>query len=153
MPALTRRRYPERPDCWHVYFGDVNVGTIAIRPGAPFDADQWEWISGFYPGCDPGQHTNGTAVDFEHARADFEEAWQRLLPTRAEADFQKWRDQRASMARVYEMRERGELLPSQKPSTMMRCPCGERFDSHDPAGSLAHRRHIYAAQASDGIRR
>jgi hypothetical protein len=31
MPALTRRRYPERQDCWHVYYGDVHVGTIA-RP-------------------------------------------------------------------------------------------------------------------------
>jgi hypothetical protein len=51
------------------------------------------------------------------------------------------------------MWERGELIPSQKPNTMMRCPCGERFDSHDPAGSLPHRRHIYAKQASDGIRR
>jgi hypothetical protein len=31
MPALTRRRYPERQDCWHVYYGDVHAGTIAIR--------------------------------------------------------------------------------------------------------------------------
>jgi hypothetical protein len=30
---------------------------------------------------------------------------------------------------------------------MMRCPCGERFDSHDPAGSYVHRGHIYAAQS------
>jgi len=30
MPALTRRRYHEAPDeCWHVYYGDVRVGTIA----------------------------------------------------------------------------------------------------------------------------
>jgi hypothetical protein len=29
MPTLTRRRYPERPDCWHIYYGDVRVGTIA----------------------------------------------------------------------------------------------------------------------------
>jgi hypothetical protein len=28
MVQLTRRRYPERPDCWHIYFGDVHVGTI-----------------------------------------------------------------------------------------------------------------------------
>ena len=35
MPALTRRRYPERPDCWHVYYGDVHVGTIAKRAGIP----------------------------------------------------------------------------------------------------------------------
>jgi hypothetical protein len=32
MPALTRRRNLEAPDeCWHVFFGDVRVGTIAIR--------------------------------------------------------------------------------------------------------------------------
>jgi hypothetical protein len=35
MPALTRRRYLERQDCWHVYYGDVHVGTIAIQPGVP----------------------------------------------------------------------------------------------------------------------
>jgi hypothetical protein len=28
---------------------------------------------------------------------------------------------------------------------MMCCVCGEMFDSHDPEGSLPHRRHIYAA--------
>jgi hypothetical protein len=33
MPKLTRRRYPERQDCWHIYFGDVHVGTIARRVG------------------------------------------------------------------------------------------------------------------------
>jgi hypothetical protein len=41
MPALTRRRYPERQDCWHVYFGDVRVGTIARRTSCPVDVDQW----------------------------------------------------------------------------------------------------------------
>jgi hypothetical protein len=29
-----------------------------------------------------------------------------------------------------------------------RCPCGVTFDSHDLAGSYAHRRHIYARQTS-----
>ncbi len=34
MPELTRRRSPDAPDeCWHVYFGDVHIGTIAIRIG------------------------------------------------------------------------------------------------------------------------
>ena len=51
------------------------------------------------------------------------------------------------------MWEAGELLPSQKPNWMMRCPCGVAFDSHDPDGSYVHRGHIYAAQAADGIRR
>jgi hypothetical protein len=31
MPAVTRRRYPERQDCWHIYYGDVHVGMIAAR--------------------------------------------------------------------------------------------------------------------------
>jgi hypothetical protein len=44
MPALTRRRNLEAPDeCWHVYYGDVQVGTIARRVGCPVDVDQWEW--------------------------------------------------------------------------------------------------------------
>jgi hypothetical protein len=34
MPELTHRRYPERHDCWHVFYGDVHVGTIAARVGA-----------------------------------------------------------------------------------------------------------------------
>ena len=50
-------------------------------------------------------------------------------------------------AKVREKRERGENLDTEIPSSMMRCVCGEMFDSHDPEGSLQHRRHIYAAQA------
>ena len=41
MPELTRRRYPERDDCWHVYFGDVHAGTIARRSGNPHDTEPW----------------------------------------------------------------------------------------------------------------
>lgn len=55
-----------------------------------------------------------SAVDFEHARADFEVAWGRLLTTRTEANFQEWRDQLDWTARKNAMWERGELLPSQK---------------------------------------
>jgi hypothetical protein len=40
MPALTRRRSPDaREECWHVYYGDVQAGTIAIRAGIPYDED------------------------------------------------------------------------------------------------------------------
>jgi hypothetical protein len=32
MPGLTRRRSPDAgEECWHVYYGDVHAGTIAIR--------------------------------------------------------------------------------------------------------------------------
>jgi hypothetical protein len=71
-PALTRRRYPESEECWHVYYGDVHAGTIAIRTGIPHDEDPWEWHCGFYPGSQPGEHTSGTALTFEEARAGFE---------------------------------------------------------------------------------
>jgi hypothetical protein len=144
MPSLTRRRYPERPDCWHVYYGDVHVGTIAIRVGCPADVDQWEWSCGFYPVSRPGEHRCGTAETFDQARADFEGAWAPFLASGTEADFEAWRRQRDQTAEKYAMWARGEKLSSQKPSTMMGCPCGARFDSHDPAGSYVHRGHIYA---------
>jgi hypothetical protein len=37
MPRLTRRRSTDVPEeCWHIYYGGVHVGTIAIRTGVPF---------------------------------------------------------------------------------------------------------------------
>jgi hypothetical protein len=41
---------------------------------------------------------------------------------------------------------RGEKLPSQIPSSLMRCVCGVQFDSWKPAESYDHRAHIYAAR-------
>jgi hypothetical protein len=153
MPELTRRRYPERQDCWHVYYGDVRVGTIAIRTGVPHHEDPWGWICGFYPGSAPGEYLDGTAATFDQARADFEAAWRIFSAKRTEADYQAWRDRRDWIERKYAMWERGERMPSQMPSSLMTCPCGVAFDSHDPEGSYVHRVHIYAAQAADGIRR
>jgi hypothetical protein len=60
---------------------------------------------------------------------------------------------RAWRAEIVAVRERGEKLPSELPTSMMRCVCGVKFDSHRPDESLPHRRHIYAAQAADGISR
>jgi hypothetical protein len=154
MPnKLTRRRYPEGHDCWHVYYADVQVGTIARRAGVPVDVDQWGWICGFYPGSEPGEYLSGTGVAFDEARADFEAAWRVFSVRRTEADYQAWRDNRDWHVRKRAMWAAGEPLPSQKPNSMMRCPCGETFDSHDPPGSYIHRRHIYTAQAADRIRR
>jgi len=34
MRALTHRRSENhRQECWHIYYGDVHAGTIAIRSG------------------------------------------------------------------------------------------------------------------------
>jgi hypothetical protein len=69
MPELTRRRSLESPDeCWHVYYGDVHVGTIALRTGMPPGEDPWDWNCGFYPGSHPGECTDGTAATFKRAR-------------------------------------------------------------------------------------
>jgi hypothetical protein len=147
MPALTRRRSPDAPEeCWHVYYGVVQVGTIAIRVGVPHDEDPWGWICGFYPGSHPREHQSGTAETFDEARADFEEAWRVFLSNRTEADFQAWRDARDWTERKYAMWETGERLPSQKPNSLMKCRCGETFDSHRLEHTLIHVPHITAAE-------
>ncbi len=91
MPELTRRH---RHNCWHIYYGDVHVGTIAERVGNPHDTDPWEWSCGFYPGSHPGEHRSNTIATFEEARADFERAWLVFLSDRTDTDFQAWRGER-----------------------------------------------------------
>lgn len=104
------------------------------------------------PGSEPGEHMGGTAATFAQAREGFGTAWRVFLPKRTEADFQAWRDQRDSTARKYAMWERGEKMPSQKPNSMMRCPCGERFDSHRLDETVIHVPHITAARQAHEIR-
>ena len=82
MLALTRRQSTEaREECWHIYYGDVHAGTIAIRTGIPHDEDPWGWICGFYPGSEPGEQSTGagTGAAFEEARTAFDEAWRIFL--------------------------------------------------------------------------
>ena len=148
MPALSRRR-SDNPHqvTWHVYYGDVCVGTIGERAGVPIDVDQWKWSCGFYPGLHPGQHRYGTAASFDAARAGLEADWHSLLPEIPEGAFEEWRHDREARAEMRATHARGEKLPSEVFSTMMRCVCGVQFDSWKPAESYDHRSHIYAAQA------
>ena len=129
MPALTRRR-SDNPHhvTWHAYFGDIRMGTIGERAGVPVDVDQWQWRCGFYPGSEPGEHRHGTATDFFTGRREFEAAWREFSAKKTEADYQEWRDQRDRTVRKYASWARGEKPPP--PSSMMRCACGVRFDSH-----------------------
>jgi hypothetical protein len=63
--TLTRRRdHDRREECWLIYFGDVHVGTIAVRSGIPHDQPAWGWRCGFNPGSNPGECTSGTAATF-----------------------------------------------------------------------------------------
>jgi hypothetical protein len=85
MPEFTRRRYPERFDCWH----EVQVGTIAVQSGLPRAVAQWAWQCGFYPPSHCGRHAGGMAATFEQARADLEAAWPKYLPRCTPADFEE----------------------------------------------------------------
>jgi len=101
----------------------------------------------------PGPEPRWKRKTFEQARACFEAAWSNLLPNIPGSAFEEWRHDRDWRAEMKAMRASGEKLESEMPSTLMRCPCGTVFDSWKPAESYSHRRHIYAAQAADGIRR
>jgi hypothetical protein len=96
MPALTRRRETDRhQECWQVFYGDVQVGTIGERAGVPVEVDQWAWHCGFSPATDRGLREGGTAASCERARVDFAEAWSAYLPRCTDADFDGYRRQRA----------------------------------------------------------
>jgi hypothetical protein len=143
MPALTRRRYPERTDCWHVYYGDVHVGTIAARAGVPVDVDQWGWDCGFYPLSHRGMREDGTAADFETARSEFAAAWERYLPRCTEADFEEYRREEAWTAWKYAMWDAGCRMPTQYTSGVSRCFCGATIDLKSTEA------HVYSAHMKD----
>ena len=152
MPILTRRR-SDNPHqvTWHVYFGDVHVGTIGERAGVPVDVDQWQWSCGFYPGLHPGQHRYGTTANFTEARAGFEADWKSLSLEIPEGAFEEYRRDREHRAEIRAIHARGEKLPSETPSSLMRCACGITFDSHVPASTLVHAPHIYVARAEGRV--
>ena len=128
MPALTRRKYPERPDCWQIYYGDVCVGSIALRSGCPVDEPQWEWGCGFYPGMGPRQGRQGIGADLDTCRVAFEAAWQSILPTLSGTAFQEWRDQRDLTAWKYAMWIASMKMPTQVSSGKSKCFCGAPID-------------------------
>lgn len=111
MPDLTRRPDPDRPDSWHIYFGDVQVGSIGRTVGLPNAQEKWKWSCGFYPGSRPGEVRQGTEDDFETARQAFAAAWEVFKAGRTEADYQEWRDQRDWTARKYALHDKGKQVP------------------------------------------
>ncbi|WP_316200936.1 MULTISPECIES: hypothetical protein [unclassified Bradyrhizobium] len=143
---LARRpdRNPQHEGGWHVYFGDVRVGHIGRRSGVPTDLPQWGWSCGFYPGCGPGQTTNGSASSFEEAKAAFEQAWQKLLPTLTEGDFEAWRKDRDFSAWKQRMWDEKCRLPTQNPNGISRCFCGETITNAD------YSRHIHTSHKGIG---
>jgi hypothetical protein len=70
-----------------------------------------------------------------------------LLPHIRAGAFNEYRRDRDRRAEIRAIHSRGERLPSEAPSPLMRCVCGVTFDSHKPAESYDHSLHIYAAHA------
>jgi hypothetical protein len=138
---LIRRRDPNRPECWHVYYGNVQVGTIARRVGNPHDTDPWERLCGLYLAAIPVR--NGTSGSFDQASADFGAAWALLLPKRTEADFDKWRRHTVWTAWKYAMWDAGCRMPAQNTSGRSRCFCGTEIDLKNTEA------HVYAAHMTD----
>jgi hypothetical protein len=128
MNELTRRRAPDTADCWLIFFGDVQVGTIGRRAGVPATAEQWGWRCGFVPPAHRGLHAEGTAEDFPDARRQFEAAWRNLRPSCADDDFAEYRYARAWTAWKEAMWERGCKLPTQMRDGRARCFCGAEID-------------------------
>lgn len=147
MPAVTRRADNPHREVWHGHLRG-RAGRLN-RPARrrPVGVAQWQWSCGFYPGCDPGEHINGVAADFFTARREFEIAWRELSAVKIEADYQAWRDDRDMKADIRAKHARGERLDGEIPNSMMRCPCGIRFDSHVLAENLIHLPHINTARA------
>jgi hypothetical protein len=81
----------------------------------------------------------------------FETDWQALLPEIPDGAFEEYRHDRESRAQMTATRARGDRLPSEVFSSIMRCVCGAQFDSWKPDESNDHRVHIYAAE-QNGIR-
>jgi hypothetical protein len=75
-----------------------------------------------------------------------------VTPASIEADFQAWRNGRDWTVRKYAMWEAGQRLPSQKPSSLMECPCGETFDSHRLEHTVIHVPHITEARRAHEVR-
>jgi hypothetical protein len=92
-----------------VYYGDVQVGTIAVQSGLPVHAKQWRWDLGFYPASHRGHSRSGYAASFDQARAGFETAWKKYLPRCTEADFVEYRRHRAWTAWKYAMHQAGAV--------------------------------------------
>ena|ERR1700704_5229667 len=140
MPELSRRRSRDvHQECWHIFYGDVRVGTITERAGVPHDVDQWGWQCGFYPLTHRGKHAEGVAATFDAARKMFEAAWKAYLPKCTSDDFEEYRRQLARTAWKYAMHEAGAKMPTQLPSGRSQCFCGAPIDIASSS------RHVYEA--------
>ncbi len=140
MPELIRRRIHESPhECWHVYYGDVHVGTMAERTDLPNAVDRWSWSCGFYPLTHRGLKITGTSANLFQAWAAFEDAWEEYLPLCNERVLTEHRRKRVWTAWKERMWNAGCRMPIQNEDGRSTCYCGVAIDVVDLE------RHVFAA--------
>jgi hypothetical protein len=138
MPALTRRRSADCQDCWHIYYGDVQAGTIAMRAGNPREHRPLGMVlrllSRIATRPNPVRHIRDLRRCPCRIRVRLGEVF---LANRTDADFQAWRYQRDSTAWKYATWDRGFKLPTQLPSGRSKClsRAGNLGCSYPPASS------------------
>jgi hypothetical protein len=145
MSELTRRRDTSRnAETWLIILDDIQIGTIGQRVGGHADAEQWGWRCGLSSSRN-GARAEGTAMDFDQARSQFEEAWQgavelhrrglrRISPC---ARMDKWKQT---------MWETVHKLPTQTQQRRTRCFCGAEIDI---AGMEAHVSAAHMTETAD----
>ena len=124
MTNLIRQRNRYHSNSWHIYYGDVRVGTIVRAIGAPNHAELWQWYCGFYPGSQPSENKSSFAETFDRARKAFEAALRVFLASRTDEDFAAWRCDRDLAAWMNAMRDAGLKPPTQTQARRGRCFCG-----------------------------
>lgn len=144
MPELTRRRFDDEHEGWHVYFGDVRVGTIRKLAGVPTHGDQWGWSIGFYPGM--LRQWGGSAASFGDARSAFENAWSAVEPTLSVENYEEWRRHRDWTTWKDRMWKEGCPLPTQSKEGTSRCFCGAEITI---AGMTAHIAAVHRGKADE----
>jgi hypothetical protein len=112
MPELTRRGSPDAPDeCWHVFYGDVRVGTIALRTGMPPGKVLGAGHAASIPAAIPANARTAPRPRSPRPAPTSRQRGGYFCQNRTEADFQAWRDQRDWTAEKYRRFDRGERMP------------------------------------------
>jgi hypothetical protein len=117
---------------------------LRSRPIAELDIGLVDDLLQLRLALDQRQLPQVTSVEIPQIEAT-EAAWRVCLAKRTEADFRAWRDQQALTERKYAMWKRGERIPTQRPSSLMTCPCGHVFDSQCLDHTVIHVPHITAS--------
>jgi hypothetical protein len=139
MPALTRRRHPERPDCWHVTMAMCKSARLRSNRDCRSAPSNGDGTAAFVPPSHRGRDLAGYSSSFGQARDAFEAAWKDYLTRCTPPDLDDYRRQCAWTGWKYAMHDVDLRLPTKFTEGRARCFCGATIDIQGTAT------HVYAA--------